>query len=66
MKFKSLLPCVQCGVHELPDSDGKLLVRHYITINEDCQYGNVLLVYRETSDSGLSDIGTQHNTLLYN
>jgi len=25
VKFKSLLPCVQCGVHELPDSDGKLL-----------------------------------------
>ena len=22
--FKSLLPCVQCGIHELPDSDGKL------------------------------------------
>jgi len=21
--FKSLLPCVQCGIHELPDSDGK-------------------------------------------
>ena len=25
----------------------------------------MLLVYRETSDSGLSDIGTQHNTPLY-
>ena len=22
VKYKALLPCVQCGVHNLPDSDG--------------------------------------------